>query len=97
MGCDIVLDPLPECAAAHIYAAPAWDANGEDPLMQRLQNMAEWHLAASPQGGAANPGCSRLSSRLVGITRQGRSRLESRLQAGLPAPQFVASRKETTI
>jgi hypothetical protein len=46
MGCNIVLDPLPESTAAHIYAAPAWDANGEDPLMQRLQNRAEWHRDA---------------------------------------------------
>jgi hypothetical protein len=29
--------------------------------------------------------------------RPGRSRLESRLQAGLPAPQFVAAPKETRI
>jgi hypothetical protein len=46
MGCNIVLDPLPESTAAHIYAAPAWDDNGEDPLMQRLQNRAEWHRDA---------------------------------------------------
>ena len=38
-------------------------------------------------GGAANLGCSRLSSRLVGIASPWRSRLESRLQAGLAAPQ----------
>jgi hypothetical protein len=46
---------------------------------------------------AANLACSRLSSRLFGTARPGRSRLECRLQAGLPAPQFVAARKETRI
>lgn len=38
LGCDIVLVPLPESTAAHIYAEPSWDANGEDQLMQLLQN-----------------------------------------------------------
>jgi hypothetical protein len=52
------------------------------------------HSAALPQGGAANLGCSRLSSRLVWIERPGRNRLESRLQERLPAPQFVAAGKE---
>src|SRR5713226_8627496 len=42
------------------------------------------HSAAEPQGGAANLGCSRLSSRLVGIARPGRSRLESRLGQDCP-------------
>jgi uncharacterized protein (DUF885 family) len=37
--------------------------------------------------GAANRGCSRLSSRLAGIAHSGKDRLESRLQAELPAPQ----------
>jgi hypothetical protein len=46
LGCNIVLVPLPESTSAHIYAAPSWDANGEDPLMQRLQNKAEWHRDA---------------------------------------------------
>jgi hypothetical protein len=46
LGCNIVLVPLPESTAAHIYAEPSWDANGEDPLMQRLLNRTEWHRDA---------------------------------------------------
>ena len=46
LGSNIVLVPLPESTAAHIYAEPSWDANGEDPLMQRLLNRTEWHRDA---------------------------------------------------
>jgi hypothetical protein len=46
LGCNIVLVPLPESTGAHIYAEPSWDAEGEDPLMQRLQNRTEWHRDA---------------------------------------------------
>ena len=46
LGCNIVLIPLSESTANHIYAEPFLDSNGEDPLMQRLQNRAEWHRDA---------------------------------------------------
>jgi hypothetical protein len=46
LGCNVVLVPLPESNAAHIYAEPSWDTGGEDPLMQRLLNSAEWHRDA---------------------------------------------------
>jgi hypothetical protein len=46
LGCNIVLVPLPESSAAHVYAERPWDAIGEDPLMQRLLNSTEWHRDA---------------------------------------------------
>jgi len=46
LGCNIVLVPLPESTASHLYIEPAWDPNGNDPLMQRLLNLTEWHRDA---------------------------------------------------
>lgn len=46
LGCNIVLVPLPESTAAHVYAEPPWDANGEDPLMKLLRNTTVWHSDA---------------------------------------------------
>jgi hypothetical protein len=46
LGSNIVLAPLPESTAAHIYAEPSFDANGEDPLMQQLMSRTEWHRDA---------------------------------------------------
>src|SRR5437667_1812760 len=72
-------------------------ASGRDFATTRAdcQSAAGYHPApksgiATTKGlcGAANLGCSRLSSRLVGIVRLGAGRLQSRPQAGLPAPRF---------
>ena len=46
LGCKIMLVPLPESTSAHIYIERPPDAGGEDPLMLRLQNRAEWHRDA---------------------------------------------------
>ena len=42
--------------------------------------------------GAANPGCSRLSGGFRSLADSLKSRLESRLRAGLPAPLWLAKR-----